>query len=172
MGNGAKALVLSNIFQPLEHSINFQVFGLISEILQTFRTCLPFPLRPEETGGMLPTPVLAGGLSFLCSILYSLPCPINLTLFASRNFLTQLWELACCQSVGAGWRSRQELMLHSGVWKPQGSRLETWAKLLWWSPEDNSFLRKTSILALKSSTDWTWPTLQLEVIAFHQNLLI
>lgn len=69
MGNGAKSLVLLNIFQPLEHSINFQVFGLITEILQTFRTCLPFALRPEETGGMLPTPVLAGGSVFCAPFL-------------------------------------------------------------------------------------------------------
>lgn len=38
MGNGVKALVLSNISQPLEHSINFQVFGLVREVLLTSRS--------------------------------------------------------------------------------------------------------------------------------------
>lgn len=94
------SFALSSIFQPLEHCINFQVFGPVSEILLTFRPCLPFPLGGEETGLILPTPVFSGWLSFLCSIVYSPRGPTNLTLFASRNFLTELWELASSKSEG------------------------------------------------------------------------
>ena len=79
--------------------------------------------------------------------------------FILKNWLIQLWGLEIPRYLGrpAEWKLKQELMLPSWVWNPQG-RLGTQAGVNVAVLRQNFFSRKPQVLLLRPSIDWMRPT--------------